>query len=252
MKYLWLFTILTFTTATAQAQAKRTTTKRAAVASKSKSKVNKRLKTSSGGTILDELECIENGPCSFKIRKGDSLVYEVSGGGQSYQLIIIPNKFDELAIADFNWVIPGPAKKTGHVVINTAALTTSKRYVTSLTSGEMKLTDASAFWLCNSSFKDIAAEQKQTSVTFDNGTTETFSSPEEDAVSTPIVYKGNNIELDGFMIQNKTEGSDGRKEIWILNSTSNLLMFKIDNGTNVFLLKEVKEKKKVAPVVKKK
>jgi hypothetical protein len=252
MKYLWLLTVLAFSTFSLHAQTKRTATKRT-TAAKSKSKTNKRLKTSSGGAVLDELDCIENGPCSFKIRKGDTLVYDVSGSGQQYNLMIIPNKFDDLAIADFNWIsLAGGEKKSGHVVISTAGLTASKKYITNLTPGELKLADASMFWLCGNSFKEIASEQKQTSVTFDNNAAEVFSSPEEDAVSTPINYKGNPIELDGFLIQNKPEGSAGRKEIWVLNTTSNLLMFKIDNGSTTMLLKEVREKKKVAPVVKKK
>jgi hypothetical protein len=252
MKYLWLLSLLLFSMAGVQAQAKKTA-KPAAKKTGAKGKTNKRLKTSAGGMVLDELDCIENGPCSFKIRKGDTLVYDVSGAGQSYNLLVIPNKFDEAAIADFNWVtVSGTDKKTGHVVVSTAALTTSKKYITSLLPGEIKLSDASMFWLCGASFKDIASESKQTSVTFDNNAAETFSSPEEDAVSTPINYKGNPIELDGFLIQNKPEGSAGRKEIWVLNTTSNLLMFKIDNGTTTLLLKEVREKKKAAPVVRKK
>jgi hypothetical protein len=254
MKYLWLLAMFVFTTAGAQAQTKKTS-KTATKKTGAKSKTNKRLKTSSGGVALDELDCIENGPCSFRIRKGDTLVYDVSGAGQQYTLLIIPNKFENTTIADFNWItMSGADKKTGHVVINTVALTTSKKYITSLLPGEIKLSDASMFWLCNSSFKEIAYDPKQTSVTFDNNAPEVFSSPEEDAVSTPINYKGNPIELDGFLIENKPEGSAGRKEIWILNTTSNLLMFKIDNGTTTMLLKEVKEKKKVAaaPVKKKK
>jgi hypothetical protein len=252
MKYLWLLAILIFTSAAVQAQAKKTS-KPGAKKTAAKGKTNKRLKTSSGGVVLDELDCIENGPCSFRIRKGDTLVYDVSGAGQQYALMIVPNKFDNATIADFNWItISGADKKNGHIVINTAALTSSKKYVTSLLPGEIKLSDASMFWLCNSSFKEIAYDPKQTSVTFDNNGPEVFSSPEEDAVSTPINYKGNPIELDGFLIENKPEGSAGRKEIWVLNTTSNLLMFKIDNGTTTMLLKEVKEKKKAAAPVKKK
>jgi hypothetical protein len=248
MKYLWLFSVLFFATLQVQAQAKKSTK-----GSAKKSKTNKRLRTSTGNVILDELDCIENGPCSFKIRKGDTLVYDVTEAGKQYSLHIIPNKFDNAALADFNWFTQGGDNRVGHVVINTAALA-SKKYITTLPAGELKLTDASVFWLCGSSFKEIASATKQTSVTLDGGTAETFSSPEEDAVSTPINYKGNPIDLDGFLIQNKPEGTTGRKEIWVLNTTNNLLMFKLDNGTTSWLLKEIRENKKkpVAPAKKKK
>jgi hypothetical protein len=77
----------------------------------------------------------------------------------------------------------------------------------------------------------------------DNDPTETYKSPEADAVTTQINYKGKPLNLEGFTIQNKPEGEPGRKEVWILNISNNLLIIKLDNNSWSMLLKEVRERK---------
>jgi len=144
-------------------------------------------------------------------------------------------------VADFNWVTMGGVTKKGHVTISGKALQSGKAYLSNLPEGELKLSDASALWLGDQNFKDLSA--KQTPMSFDNGKSETFQSPDEDAVSAPINYKGKDISLEGFAIQTKPEGEPDRKEIWVLNVSSNLLMFKISSGNFTMQLKEVKEKK---------
>ena len=70
----------------------------------------------------------------------------------------------------------------------------------------------------------------------------------------PINYKATSLTLDGFAVQNKPEGQQGRKELWILNISNNLLLIKVENGGGFNMqLKEVREKKaKTAPAAKKK
>ena len=51
------------------------------------------------------------------------------------------------------------------------------------------------------------------------------------------------IDLEGLAIQTKPEGQPDRKEMWVLNITSNLLIFKLDLGKTSMMLKEVREKK---------
>jgi hypothetical protein len=121
--------------------------------------------------------------------------------------------------------------------------------LSTLPEGEIKLTDASALWLGAENFKDLS--KKETPVAFDNGKAETFMSPDEDAVSAPVNYKGKDISLEGFAIQTKPEGEPDRKEIWVLNISSNLLMFKISSTNFTMQLKEVHEKKISGAPVKK-
>ncbi|PWT97134.1 MAG: hypothetical protein C5B52_14335 [Bacteroidetes bacterium] len=224
--------------------AKKTTTTSTASKSKSKSsskKNAKKIKTSDGGTEFEEVVCYEDGPCTFNVLKGDTLVYEVNASGKHYNLMVVTNKFDAATIADFNWVTSAPDSKAGHVSVNTAAITTSKKYLSSFPAGELKLSDASSIWLTSSNFKEIA--KGQTTLTFDNSAPEKFNSPEADAVSVPVNYKGRSLNLEGFALENKPEGQADRKEIWVLNVSSNPLIIKMDVGWTMEL-KEVREGKK--------
>ena len=197
--------------------------------------------TSTVKTEFDELVCYEDGPCTFGIHKGDTLVYDVYTPGSQYTMLVVPNKFDAGVVADFNWLTTGSVSKKGHVTISSKALQNGKTYLSALPEGELKLTDASALWLGADNFKDLT--NKETPVSFDNGKAETFLSPDEDAVSAPVNYKGKDISLEGFAIQTKAEGEPDRKEIWVLNVSSNLLMFKVSSTNFTMQLKEVHERK---------
>ncbi|MFT3934937.1 MAG: hypothetical protein QM726_15030 [Chitinophagaceae bacterium] len=245
MKKILVFSILLMTAGAVVAQTK--TTKPAAkktAATKGK-RVTKKA-TSAVKTEFDELVCYEDGPCTFSIHKGDTLVYDVFAPGKQYTMLVVPNKFDAGVVADFNWMTTGSVAKKGHVTIGSKALQSGKSYLSTLPEGELKLTDASALWLGADNFKDLSA--KQTPITFDNNQPETFLSPDEDAVSAPVNYKGKDISLEGFAIQTKADGEPNRKEIWVLNVSSNLLMFKISSDNFTMQLKEVHERKVAAPV----
>ena len=205
-----------------------------------KGKAATKVKTS-GDMEFEEIVCYEEGPCTFNILKGDTLVYEVNTTGKQYTLMIIPNKFDAATIADFNWKLTGAETRSGHVAINTSGMNNAKNYLTSLPAGELKLSDASAIWISNNTFKEISKGQSLISV--DGGATEAYSSPEVDAVSQPVNYKGKDLTLEGFAIQSKPEGQPDRKEIWILNVSSNLLILKMDTGNLSMSLKEVRKRK---------
>ena len=250
MKKILVFSMLFLVFGAVSAQTK--TAKPAAKKSATKSKRVTKKSTSAVKTEFDELICYEDGPCTFSIHKGDTLVYDVYTPGSQYAMLVIPNKFDAGVVADFNWIATGNVSKKGHVTISAKALQSGKSYLGTLPEGELKLTDASALWLGADNFKDLS--NKETPVSFDNGKAETFMSPDEDAVSAPVNYKGKDISLEGFAIQTKAEGEPDRKEIWVLNVSSNLLMFKISSTNFTMQLKEVRERKisSAAPVKKKK
>ena len=240
MKNLLILMAMLLTVSCISAQTK-TSAKPAAKKAAVKGKKVVKKKTSAVKTEFDELVCYEDGPCTFSIHKGDTLVYDVFTSGKQYNLLVIPNKFDAGVVADFNWIATGSVNKKGHVTISSKALLNGKNYLSSLPEGELKLTDASALWLGADNFKDLS--KKQTPITFDKGNPETFLSPDEDAVSAPVNYKGKDISLEGFAILTKAEGGPDRKEIWVLNISSNLLMFKITSTDFTMQLKEVHENK---------
>jgi hypothetical protein len=247
MKLIWMLVVCCLFTATADAQ-KKTVKKGGAKSVKGKKTAKK--KSTTGGSEFEELICYEEGACTFSVVRGDTLVYDVNSGGSSYQLFIVPLKYTENTISDFNWTTSAPDNRSGHVTINTAALKSSKKYVSFPQGGEQKLNDASFLWLCGDNFKEIV--KKITTMTIDNGAAETFTSPEEDAVTASINYKGKTIEVDGFIVQNKEEGQPGRKVVWVMNISYNLLFFKADFGNMSMVLTGVREGKAKAPVKKKK
>jgi hypothetical protein len=245
MKKILVFSILLMMFGAVSAQ-KKPVAKKSATKSKRVTKKS----TSAVKTEFDELVCYEDGPCTFSIHKGDTLVYDVFAPGSQYTLLVVPNKFDAGVVADFNWITTGAVNKKGHVVVGAKALQSGKSYLSVLPEGELKLADASALWLGADNFKDLSS--KETPISFDNGKPETFLSPEEDAVSAAVNYKGKEISLEGFAIQTKPEGEPDRKEIWVLNISSNLLMFKISSNNFTMQLKEVHERKVSAAIPPKK
>ncbi len=249
MKKLVAFSVFLLAVTVLHAQTK-PAAKPAAKKAATKGKRVTKKSTSAVKTEFDELVCYEDGPCTFSIHRGDTLVYDVYAPGHQYTLLVVPNKFEAGVVADFNWMATGSVNKKGHVVISAKALQSGKSYLSTLPEGELKLTDASALWLGADNFSDLS--KKETPVSFDAGKPETFMSPEEDAVSAPVNYKGKDISLEGFAIQTKPEGEPDRKEIWVLNISSNLLMFKISSTNFTMQLKEVHEKKVAATPVKKK
>lgn len=242
MKKLGLIALLFTLACGVQAQKKTVKKAPAKKAAKGKKSSSKK-KTSSGDPILDELICYEGGPCTFNIYKGDTLVYNVNASDKSYQFLVIPNKFDVSTGADFNWVMTAPVNRKGRVTISAAALKSGKRLINYFNGGDLKLTDASAVWLSTDNFKDITNMNKpETKIAMDAGEPETFGSPEADAVTPTINYKGREITLDGFAIESKPGGNASRKELWVLNITNNLLILKMDLGWTIEL-KEIREKK---------
>ncbi len=219
--------------------AKPKTSTKGKTSAKSKKSNSSKLNTS-GDMEFEELICYEDGPCTFTIIRKDTLVYEVNSAGKQYDLLVIPNKFDGVSLADFNWKTVGAENRSGHVVINSTGINNGRKYMITLPSGELKLSDASAFWLSNLNFKEIA--KGETTLSIDNGEMETFKSPPADAVSTDINYKGRPLSIEGFALQNKNEGEPGRKEIWVMNVSNNLLLIKLDNNTWSIKLKEVRMK----------
>ena len=205
-----------------------------------KSSSSSRKLNTSGEMEFEELICYEDGPCTFTIVRKDTLVYEVNSAGKTYDLLIIPNKFDGVSLADFNWKMVGGDNKSGHVVINSTGINSSRKYTFTLPGGETKLSDASSFWLSTLNFKEVA--KGETTMSIDGGDLETFKSPPADAVSTDINYKGKPLSIEGFALQNKNEGEPGRKEIWVMNVSNNLLLIKVDNVSWSMKLKEVRMK----------
>jgi hypothetical protein len=225
-----------------KAKAKTPVKKTASKSKTAKKKTGTKIKTSTDDE-LDIFMCFEGGgPCTFTILKGDTLIYTVNQNSTSYDMYIVANKFTANALADYNWYTTETQARKGKIQINALGLTKGNKYLFNYTSGDTKLNDASTIWLSEKSYKEIAAGTGS-KISIDNGAEETFKSPEVDESNVTITYKGNQVSLEGFAIQNKSVGEAGRKELSYLNISDNLLLLKADLEGSSIVLKEVRASK---------
>ena len=178
----------------------------------------------------------DGGNFSEPLYRGDKLVYHVNTGTKEYDFIVTINKYDFNKGIDFNYEMTNSSNTKGHVIISGAAKNTSKKYVNYFRGGDLKLTDAATVWLCYDNFMDLPA--KKTQMTFDNGEEETFYRQDNDEVNPVIIFKGKEMKLDAFIINNGADGK-GNKTLWVLNGSGNPLILKMDLGWTIEL-KEVR------------
>ncbi len=210
--------------------AKKTTTKKV---------VSKKKITNKPGTSPFSLSVIkENVTYTYDLKKGDSLFYEVNAGGNNYNFIVIINSFTDAKGIDINYLMTAPINKKGRVTVTAAAYKSSRKYVNYFAGGDLKLTDACAIWLCNDAYYDDLLKKNETIMTMDNSAPETFYVPEEDAVQPTIIFKGEEVLVDGMKLNNKKDGN-GNHEVWVHNSSTNPLIIKMDLGFTI-QLKEVR------------
>jgi hypothetical protein len=206
-----------------------------------KGKNGSKIKTS-GDDEYDLFICYEGGgPCTFTLLKGDTLVYKVNQTGKSFDLFVIPNKFESATIADYSWYTSAPDSRSGKVQVSAAGLLKGAKYLLNYASGDTKLSDGSTLWLSEKSYKEIAAKTGA-KMSIDNSSEETFKSPESgDESNVTIQYKSKEILLEGFAIENKAIGEMGRKELSYLNISTNLLLLKAEFDNGSMVLKEVRQ-----------
>ena len=203
-----------------------------------KAKKSKKMALGSAKTLNLSLSILkEEATFTYDLKKGDKMVYHVNAYGKEYDFIVSINGFDYDKGIDFNYEMTAPASKTGRVKISPAAFHSSRRYVNQFSGGDLNLTDASTIWLCYDAFYDDMPK-RQTMMTIDNAAPELFYRPEEDAVEHAIKFKGEDVKVEAFLINNRKDGN-GNKEIWVHNSSSNPLIIRMDLGWTIEL-KEIR------------
>lgn len=172
----------------------------------------------------------------YDLKKGDQLVYHVNAMGQEYDFIVTLNHYSYASGIDFNYEMTAPANKQGHVTISPKAKEASRKYHNYFSGGELKLTDATTVWFCDDNFGDMP--KKKTRLTIDNDAPEIFYRPEKDEVMPVINVKGKEMPVEGFIVNNKADGS-GDKTMWIHGISSNPLILKMYLGWTIEL-KEIR------------
>jgi hypothetical protein len=172
----------------------------------------------------------------YDIKNGDKLVYQVNAGGNQHEFIVTINGHDSKNGIDFNYEMTNSSNTKGHVTISAKAQADATKYVNYFRGGDLNLTDASSVWLSGKNFSDMP--ERKTTMQLDNNAPETFYRPKEDEVTTIVKIKGEDRTVEGFRINNASDGT-GDKTIWINDLSSNSLIIKMDLGWSI-VLKEIR------------
>lgn len=192
-------------------------------------------KTTKKIKVIPLLELFDIDGKPYVINKGDKLVYKVNANGQQYDFIVTINQHDDNGI-DFGYSMTNTSKKWGSVHISSDAASNATNYINYFRGGPINLTNAISVWVSGSNFTDLMSHE--TNMSFDDGPLETFYKPDEAVVNPTINFKGKEIKLKGYKINNK-ENQTGDKTVWINNSFNNTLILKMDIGFTIEL-KEIK------------
>lgn len=184
----------------------------------------------------DPLMKLENDKFLYMGKSGDQLVYEVNAGGDVYDFIVTQQSGTDKYRYVFNWEMTAPANRKGHVNITKEAAYDSKKYKNYFSGGDLTLTDACTVWLSGQNFAEMP--NKQTTMQLDNGEAETFYRKDEAETEYTVLYKGNEVKLDIFKIDNDKSGTD-RHQMWVQGISSYPLIVKMDLGWTI-RLKEIR------------
>jgi hypothetical protein len=178
----------------------------------------------------------EGGKSLYMGQTGDKLVYEVNAGGKVYDFIItLLPKTDKFRYV-FDWEMTAPINRKGHVNITNEAAYDSKKYINYFSGGDLTLTDACSVWLSGQNFGEMP--DKQSTLQLDGGAEETFYRKDEAETEYTVLYKGNEVKLDIFKIDNDKAGAD-HHQIWVQGISSSALIVKMDLGWTI-RLKEIR------------
>jgi hypothetical protein len=185
----------------------------------------------------DPILNMDGGKSLYMGQTGDKLVYEVNAGGQVYDFIITIQepKTDEYRYS-FDWEMTAPVNKSGHVNISKTAAFDSKKYMNYFKGGDLTLTDACTVWMTGENFGEMP--DKKTTMQFDSNEPEIFYRKDEAETEQAIKYKGKEMKLDIFKIDNDKEGGNHR-QVWVQGISAFPLIVKMDLGWTI-RLKEIK------------
>jgi hypothetical protein len=225
-KIVFAFLAITLFTVNAQAQKvapKKPTTKPKVIKKAVRETIEQRMLTGDEGANL-------------MFAAGDTLVYEVNAGGNTYDFIVAIKTIDFYGKGfAFNYTMTNSRHTTGSVSVSAKAFDKSTSYINYFKGGPLTLTDACTVFCTAANFGDMP--NKKTDMTID-GVTETFYRNENDNNPITIKLHGKDVVIDAFKISNNKEG-DAKKEIVIQGISSSPLIVQMNLGFSI-TLKEVK------------
>jgi hypothetical protein len=169
-------------------------------------------------------------------KAGDQLIYEVNAGGQTYELVITQRvPISEKYFYSFDWEMTAPVTKKGHIDISSSVYD-AKKYINYFTSGSLTMVDTCTVWMTGSNFAEMP--DKKTIMQIDDNPPATFYRKDEAEQEYTVLYRGREVKLDIFKIDNELQGKQ-HHQLWIQGISSFPLIVKMDLGWTI-RLKEIK------------
>lgn len=167
---------------------------------------------------------------------GDTLIYEVIAGDDSYEFIAILKTYDPSEKGfSFDWKMSSPVNLAGTVKVTADAFMNSRSYINRFAGGAQELKDACTVFLTAQNFGEMP--EKVSKLILD-GEEETFYRPDSDEVPFKVKIGGEDYTLDGFKINNKKDGT-GDKTLVIQGISSHPLILEMELGFKI-KLKEIR------------
>ncbi len=166
---------------------------------------------------------------TFKISKGDVLVYHVNNNGDEYDFIVTIKTFDSMI--NFGYTMP-QKQKAANIIIRANAVKNAVKYNNYFDGADKTFTNESTVWLSQKNYKEIAPNNTgEAQMDMGNGL-QNFK--KTDASTMKITYLG-----EEKIITYHKALAEGGNEIWVLNNKTNPLIVKMNLGWTIEL-KEVK------------
>lgn len=168
---------------------------------------------------------------TFKISKGDILIYDVRNQGDLYYYRVII-KEDKGKIA-FEWEMDEPKNKKGTVEIKGKALGSSTKMVTKVKpDNTLFLEDATIVWISKHLLKTLNSTL-QVEMDIDGVPNNKMTVLQK--TTQTIIYKGTPVRIEVLDVSNQMKFFDLR-EFWVMNDSENPLITKLNMGFTVDLI----------------
>lgn len=168
----------------------------------------------------------------FEVRPGDVLVYHVKFYSKEYDFVVTLRSFGESI--NFSWYMTHDDNQRGNVNIQPAAVQEAIAYNNYFNGEDLNLSSQSTVWLSHKNFRELSAGSSRMKI--DRNETEKFTRKEDKSFN--IRYKGKEIAVPGFRVENG-KSAFNQRQLWILNQSTNPLILKMDLGWTIEL-KEVR------------
>jgi len=168
---------------------------------------------------------------TFKISKGDILIYDVRNKGDLYYYRIMVQEVGSKTVYD--WEMDEPKNKKGSVEIKGKAMSSSMKMVTKVKpDNHLLLEDATIVWISKTLLKTLN-NTLQAEMEIDGVPNNKMTVLQK--TTQTIIYKGTPTRVEVLDVSNQLKFFDLR-QFWVMNNPDNPLITKLNMGFTVELI----------------